>query len=59
VLPLELAQVSIDALTIALESLGARYVDVPRLEEQYGEEQAQAEFRSVVLSNIPRAAGKR
>ena len=58
-LPLELAQVSIDALTIALESLGARYVDVPRLEEQYGEEQAQAEFRSVVLSNIPRAAGKR
>jgi hypothetical protein len=45
-------RVSIEALTIALQSLGARYVDVPLLEEKYGPEQAEAEFRSVVLSRI-------
>jgi CheY-like chemotaxis protein len=52
ILPLELQQVSIDALTIALESLGARYIDIPQLEEQHGQEHAQSEFRSVVLSKI-------
>jgi CheY-like chemotaxis protein len=54
ILPLELPRVSIEALTIALETLGARYVDVPRLEELYGPDQAQSEFRSAVLSKIPR-----
>ena len=52
ILPLEMPRVSIEALTIALQSLGARYVDVPLLEEKYGPEQAEAEFRSVVLSRI-------
>lgn len=51
---LELPQVSIEALTIALESLGACYADVPQLEEKYGHEAAEAEFRSLVLSRIPR-----
>jgi hypothetical protein len=54
ILPLELPRVSIEALTIALETLGARYVDVPRLEELYGSDQAQSEFRAAVLSKIPR-----
>ena len=54
ILPLELPRVSIEALTIALDSLGARYVDVPQLEEKYGHEQAEAEFRAVVLSRISR-----
>ena len=54
ILPLELPGVSIEALTIALESLGARYVDVPHLEQLYGRDQAQSEFRSAVLSKIPR-----
>ena len=54
ILPLELPGVSIEALTIALESLGECYVDLPQLEEKYGQEQAQSEFRSVVLSRIQR-----
>lgn len=54
ILPLELPRVSIEALTIALESLAARYVDVPRLEEMYGPDQAQSEFRSAVLSKVLR-----
>lgn len=54
ILPLELPGVSIEALTIALGSLDACYVDVPQLEEKYGQEQAQSEFRAVVLSRIPR-----
>lgn len=52
ILPLELPRVSIEALTIALQSLGACYVDVPQLEEKYGQEAAEAEFRSLVLSRI-------
>ena len=56
ILPLELPRVSIEALTIALETLGARYVDVPQLEELYGPDQAQSEFRAAVLSKIPRRA---
>lgn len=51
---LELPRVSIEALTIALDSLGACYVDVPQLEEKYGHEAAEAEFRSLVLSRISR-----
>jgi hypothetical protein len=54
ILPIELPQVSIEALTIALDSLGACYVDVPQLEEKYGREAAESEFRSVVLSRISR-----
>jgi len=54
ILRLDLPRVSIEALTIALETLGARYVDVPQLEELYGQDQAQSEFRSAVLSKIPR-----
>ncbi len=52
ILPLEMPRVSIEALTIALQSLDACYVDVPQLEEKYGHEQAEAEFRSVVLSQL-------
>ena len=52
ILPLELPRVSIEALTIALQSLGACYIDVPQLEEKYGQEAAEAEFRSLVLSRI-------
>ncbi len=54
ILPLDLPPVSIEALTIALQSLGARYIDVPQLEEKYGHEEAEAEFRSSVLSRIGR-----
>jgi hypothetical protein len=51
---LDMPRVSIEALTIALESLGASYVDVPQLEENYGQEAAEAEFRSLTLSRISR-----
>ena len=54
ILPLELPRVSIEALAIALQSLGACYVDVPQLEEKYGHENSEAEFRSLVLSRISR-----
>lgn len=54
ILPLELPRVSIEALAIALQSLDACYVDVPLLEEKYGHEHAEAEFRSVVLSRLSR-----
>jgi CheY-like chemotaxis protein len=54
ILPIDLPQVSIEALTIALETLDARYIDVPLLEGKYGREQAEAEFRSIVLSRMSR-----
>ena len=50
ILAFEMPPVSREALRIACESLGARYVDLPALAGERGDEAARAELRSLVLS---------
>lgn len=50
ILAFEMPPVSLEALRIACESLGARFVDLPHLAEERGAEAARAELRSLVLA---------
>ena len=50
----ELPQISGESITLAAQSLGAAgYADLPALEGQFGEEEAEARFRSMVLEQLP------
>jgi hypothetical protein len=52
ILPTEIPKVSVVALKIACNALGADFIDLPALEQQYGVEGVEAEFRSRVLANM-------
>jgi hypothetical protein len=56
-LPKDLAKISMQALKIASEAMGAAaFVDLPALAEQYGDAGAQARLRVVLLDQISRSA---
>jgi hypothetical protein len=56
-LPKDLAKISMQALKIASEAMGAAaFVDIPTLAEQYGDAGAQARLRVVLLDQISRSA---
>jgi hypothetical protein len=54
ILPTEIPKVSLVALKIACESLGAGFIDVPLLERQFGVAAVESEFRSRVLACVRR-----
>jgi hypothetical protein len=52
ILPTEIPRVSVEALRIACNALGAEFIDLPALERQFGADAVEGEFRSRVLANM-------
>ena len=55
-LPKDLAKISMQALRIASDAMGAAaFIDLPALSEQYGDAGAQAQLRVVLLGQLARS----
>jgi len=56
-LPKDLAKISLQALRIASDAMGAAaFIDLPTLSEQYGDAGARAQLRDVLLGQLARGA---